>query len=177
MPRYLKTKVEIAKHFGVGNSTIQEWARREWFPKPTYEGWDLDRLEELVQAHREVGLRRQGAAGGAAGKDLQVAKLQQEVRKLRQETRFKRLKNDLLEQRLIDYDDVSQWIAAKFLRVKQRLQSLPNEMQVLAPNEQRSLFRASLESFVTELLIEMSDWTYDSEQPGNEPEREDSEAE
>ncbi len=181
MPRkkYAQTLTELAREFGMTPQAIHKWNYRPGFPGRGPKGFDIEAIRKWRDERRAETAMLQGTGGQSredAG-DLKALKTKHEVAKLRQETRFKRLKNDLLEERLIDYDDVSRWIAEKFLRVKQRLQSLPNEMQVLAPAEQRGMFRASLESFICELLMEMEGWRYDSANETNESGGEDSENE
>lgn len=174
MPRYLKTKVEIANHFAVAGRTVADWANKEWWPQPTKQGWNVKRLESIVGAYRASvdsrgraipGRSQTGADGDSTASvaDMQIAKLAAEVFKLQQEGEAKKLKNDLNKESLLDAHEVRQWIAERFLRIKQRIQSIPDEMQLLAPVEIRSQFRADMGNFTHELLLEMSSWKFKPE--------------
>ena len=175
MPRYLKSKVEIAQHFGVNYSTVKEWANKEWWIKPTKQGWNLERLENLIASYKAVtdtrgrAIPSRSTTGGADnGDDLATAKLAAEVFKLQQEGEAKKLKNDLAKKNLLDAHTVRQWIAERFLRIKQRIESIPDEMQLIAPTELRPQFRSDMQTFVYELLLEMSSFKFDSEVVDND---------
>ena len=125
-------------------------------PQPTKLGYHISRLEKW----RAARLKTSQGGDKQNGKNLHEKKLIKEIKKLEQEIRGKRLKNDKYESKLIELDVVVQWIATRLLRIKQRLESMPNEGQVYAPPEFRGEFRGFLESFVFELLTEMSGWQF-----------------
>lgn len=91
--------------------------------------------------------------------DIGLKKTRAEIKKLIQEARGRKLKNDEHESLLLPADDVRQWINEKFLRIKQRLELLPDELQMLAPSALRPQLRMDLVSAIHELLLEMSGWT------------------
>lgn len=94
---------------------------------------------------------------------LMSAKLKAETLKLKQDTRGKRLKNDEYEGLLLPADEVRLWIASRFLRVKQRLEMLPDELQMLAPSALRPQLRADLANNIHALLMEMASWQSQAE--------------
>lgn len=89
---------------------------------------------------------------------LLIAKLEAEIAKLKQEARGKSLKNDEYEGLLLPADDVRQWIASRFLRIKSRLEQLPDELQLLAPASLRPQLHTDLTNSIHDLLLEMSSW-------------------
>lgn len=90
--------------------------------------------------------------------DIGLKKTKAEIKKLIQEARGRKLKNDEHESLLLPADDVRQWINEKFLRIKQRLELLPDELQMLAPAALRPQLRMDLVAAIHELLLEMSGW-------------------
>ena len=94
---------------------------------------------------------------------LLVAKLEAEIAKLKQEARGKSLKNDEYEGLLLPADDVRQWIASRFLRIKSRLEQLPDELQLLAPSNLRPQLHTDLTNAIHDLLLEMSSWEVQSQ--------------
>ena|SRR3990172_317116 len=94
---------------------------------------------------------------------LVIAKLEAEVAKLKQEARGKSLKNDEYEGLLLPADDVRQWIASRFLRIKSRLEQLPEELQLLAPSSLRPQLHSDLSNAIHDLLLEMSGWEVQSQ--------------
>lgn len=177
MPRYLKTKVEIAAHFDVSYQTIKDWSNKEWWPAPARRGWPTERLDSLVAAYRATtdskGRAKPGnlaVNGSGNSNDLQVEKLQAEIDKLREEVRQKRHKNELNEQSVVDTDYVVQWANGNILRLKQRLQSFPDEFAIILPVEYRSQGRAEAQTFIHELLLEISSWQYSTDSTDDKPE-------
>ena len=90
--------------------------------------------------------------------DLFTDKTRAQVNKLVEETRSKKLANDEKEGLLLPADDVRQWVAAHFLRIKQRLELLPDQLQVLAPQSFRAQFHADMTNEIRSLLLEISGW-------------------
>lgn len=89
---------------------------------------------------------------------LKINKLKAEIKKLRQEGRGRKLKNDEYAGLLLPSDEVRQWIGSRFLRIKNRLQMLPAELQMIAPTSLRPQLYQDLTSAIHELLLEMSSW-------------------
>lgn len=92
---------------------------------------------------------------------LRTKRLATEIAEREQSVRAKRLRNDILEGRLVYADEVFQQRAMEMLKIKQRLESLPDELQKLAPAEFRGQFRSDLAAAVHALLLEMSGWKLD----------------
>jgi phage terminase Nu1 subunit (DNA packaging protein) len=156
--RYVKTLEEIAHHFGVTRQTVYEWQRSK-MPKKTAKGFSVAAIEKWrAERLASAANRQRGAPKSKETTDLQEQKLKAEISKIRQDAIGKKLKNDVACRKLVDADDVSQWIATNFLRIKQRLESLPDEMQVLFPSEYRPEAHDAMERYVFELLTEISGW-------------------
>jgi hypothetical protein len=95
----------------------------------------------------------------AQGKgDLEIAKLEEEVR-------YKKLKNDQTEGLLVDRQAAEQEINAMLVRLKTRVESIPDEMEMLFPLEVRPVCKDTIANYSSNLLKEMAAWgeTWDAE--------------
>lgn len=81
-----------------------------------------------------------------------------QLRNLRESAIAKQTANAISRRELIDVAAARQWVIEKFLRIKQRLELLPNELQILAPEEIRPLLRSDMQKAIRSLLLEMSNW-------------------
>ena len=86
--------------------------------------------------------------------------LEQELERAREDVATRRLKRRKLEGELLPADDVSQWVATEFVRVKNRLEMIPDEILRLLPREHRHTVHHDLEHYVYQLLLEMADWSH-----------------
>lgn len=89
-----------------------------------------------------------------------------QIRSLRTQARARKLAFDQARGQLIEVALARQWTIEKFLRIKQRLEKFPDELQVLMPEDVRPLFRADLQKAIRSLLLEMAGWKL---QPEKEP--------
>lgn len=46
---YYKSKLSIAKAFGVHRHTVDMWVKKDWFPAKEDEGWSKDKVTEAVE--------------------------------------------------------------------------------------------------------------------------------
>lgn len=89
---------------------------------------------------------------------LKRAKLVAEVRKLEAESNRKELENARLAGALLDSADVHRQVATILLRIKSRLEQLPDDLQLLFGDEDRVRVRSEADTFIHSLLTEMSGW-------------------
>lgn len=89
---------------------------------------------------------------------LSEQKLKQEIAKLKEEVRAKSLKNDLAEQQLLSAEEVNQKVSELCLRIKHRLEQIPDEMEMSFPVETRADNKRELENKIENILREMSQW-------------------
>jgi phage terminase Nu1 subunit (DNA packaging protein) len=152
-----RTKDELAKLLGVSTEMVRRYEHKgmpvegpPYDPEPCRE-WIALHIEKRKidpdQKEADVKLRRR--------RDLW------QLRGLREAALAKRLARQERRKELVELTAVRQWIIKKFLRIKQRLELLPNELQMLAPGEVRPVFRSDLQKAIKNLLLEMSSWKYD----------------
>lgn len=154
--RYVSTLREVAGSFGITPQAVAKWVSKG-MPPPTKKGYDLEEIRSWLKTIGDA--RRHGSTGKG---DIREKKIRAEIRKIIQEERFKRLKNDKYESKLVSFDEVYQRGAKYLLRIAERLEAIPEEMQVLAPSECRSEFLESMKRYIFELKTEMSGWSFTS---------------
>lgn len=160
---HVPNQTELSLHLNMSVHTV----RRYIILGMPYDKWgyNVEECRKWILDYRAAAASKSNTKGTAvpdADKqkkfDLINRKVRAETRKLIQEARGKKLKNDEHEGLLLPADDVRQWVASRFLRIKQRLELLPDELQMLAPASIRSQLRLDLSSAIYELLLEMSSW-------------------
>ena len=92
--------------------------------------------------------------------DLRRQILEAELEKAREDVAAKRLKRRKLEGELLPADDVSQWVATEFVRVKHRLEMIPDEILRLLPREHRTTVHRDVDHYIYQVLMEMADWAH-----------------
>ena len=149
--RAVQTKGELAIELGMSLPMLDRYVK-QGLParRPPY---DVDACNEWLDKVRSP-------ADEASG-PLRQKRLTTEIAEKEQSVRAKRLRNDILEARLVYADDVDQQRAMEMLKIKQRLESVPDELQKYAPAEYRGQFREDLATYIHSLLVEMSDWKID----------------
>jgi hypothetical protein len=97
--------------------------------------------------------------------ELDEAEQRAKIAKLEEEQRKLKLANDLKAGALVHRDDVRLEIVEVMLRVKQRLQQIPRELESLMPEDIRPTLTRKLGSSIENILREMSQWrpTYESQ--------------
>jgi phage terminase Nu1 subunit (DNA packaging protein) len=143
------TVTAIAKHFDVSRQTIYTW-RKEGMPVSD----DLPVLESWVAQHKP---------GDADDDDLQIQRLKAEIHKLKQDGRGKELKNDVLEGKLVPLDSVLTQVSELTLRVKHRLEAIPDEAASEFPPEIRAIAVELMRDKIFLVLTEMSQWQLEGE--------------
>lgn len=96
--------------------------------------------------------------GKVATSELAEALKRAELEKLTEDARAKRLKNDMLEGQLVYRDEVEQNWNEGLLRIKARLEAIPDECEMLLPAEVRSLVKREIADKVYLILKEMAAW-------------------
>jgi phage terminase Nu1 subunit (DNA packaging protein) len=133
-----KTHAELASFFGVSTRTIGDWARGGM---PGRSG--RYRLDLIAQ------WRIKKIAERAPSQDKQLDA--ERIRKLR-------LANDETEGRLIDADDSERAWNRGLNRIRNRMEGLSAELEVLMPDDIRRAAKADVDSFIRQLLLEMASW-------------------
>lgn len=146
--RTVRSKGELAVELGMSVPMLDRYVK-QGMParRPPY---DVELCGEWLDKVRTPADEQSGP--------LRQKRLTTEIAEREQSVRSKRLKNDILEGRLVYADEVHQQRAMEMLKVKQRLESIPDELQKYAPAEYRGQFRADLAAYIHSLLVEMSDW-------------------
>jgi hypothetical protein len=146
------TKLDLAAALG---KTVQSLDRYISLGMPLFgPPYDIDGCRVWIREN----VQSRSRDDDTQGDPLTRRRLKWQTRKFREDARAKRMKNDQVAGRLLDTDEVKQWIAERFLRIKERLEAMPNELQVLAPSSIRATFREDIEKAVHRLLLEMSSW-------------------
>jgi hypothetical protein len=145
-----KNLADFALQVGVSKRTLEDYFARGC-PRGSVaevQQWRADNL-----AKRAV-VPPPGETAGPSLADLQRAKCAEEVR-------AKRLKNDLAEGQLLRRDAADRVLAELCLRVKARLEALPDELEMLLPADVRSVVKRDIDDKLRLVLKEMSAWTFD----------------
>lgn len=90
--------------------------------------------------------------------EKKLDRLKEETGKIREERLTKRLKRLMLRKRLIEKDKYDQRVAELCIRIKTRLEAIPDEMEMEFPVETRVDNKRSLENKIQNILREMSQW-------------------
>lgn len=120
--------------------------------------YDIEDCKEWIARN----VKSQDAESG----DLKEARLRAEVRKLNAEAEAKEMKNEQLAGELCLIADVQQEVSACFLRIKTRLEAIPNELEMLFPAELRASLKGELAERVRLILVEMAAWKLEVEGDG-----------
>ena len=81
-----------------------------------------------------------------------------EALKVKEEALTKQLKRKQLRGRLVDRAKVEQGLSELCLRIKHRLEQIPDEMEMSFPAETRADNKRELENKIENILREMSQW-------------------
>lgn len=111
-------------------------------------GWFVP---DVIQWKNARPRERKAAAEASAG-DLDEQLKGEQIRKLK-------LANDLKEGRLIERDVVIQQASELCLRIKTRLESMPDEMEMTFPAETRVENKADFSHRIWQVLKELATWT------------------
>lgn len=152
-PRHVGTTAELAVAIGRSLPMLDRYlAAGLPLSGPPY---DVAAVAEWVRQNVRP---RTGRAADDEAEPILRKRNRLELQKMREDVRSKKRRNDKDEARLLPAEEVTQWVAQAFLRIRQRLEKLPDDLQVLVPSALRPEFRAAAEKKVHALLTEMSDW-------------------
>lgn len=146
-PRIVGTQQEVADAFGLHVQTVKVWAGRGMPTHP--EGYDLDAIAEWRASD---GRRGSVVATG----DEQRQRLLAQIRTLTADAENRELRNAKARGDVLDRADVVQTVGALCLRVKERLEALPEEIAMDLPTEVRATIQARWENQIAHVLTELA---------------------
>lgn len=145
----VKTRAELAKLLGRSERTIGEYLGRGMPGKPgAYNVADCQAwIAESVR-------------NSTAGSDDSIAQQIRlaELAKHLEDVRTKKLKNDLLEERLYLVDDIELAAAELTGRIRERLERIPLEVSQSLPAKHRAAARDRVAEIIHGVLVEMAGW-------------------
>ena len=146
------SRKELAAAVGVSRSTLDDW-RKEGCPMTT---------PEAVKAWRkDHKLPRRGVKPVGDG-SMQDQLLAAQVAKVQEETRNKKMKNDMLAGKLYDADDVERDVGELTSMIRARLESVPDELSMEFPEEVRLSLTQRLKDKIDQILTTMSNFRLSS---------------
>ena len=159
MAKY-KTKADMERAFQTSGNTVSDWTKRYDFPGGRNGPWDHDDVSDYLETmgspiapnakkhgHKTNGSSNAQAATAAA----RALKLKEEHRKLK-------LQNDILEGQLVYRELVKRSAARLAVQIKNRLESIPEQMEMLFPTDQRRELSDEVAEHIRGVLLEMSRW-------------------
>lgn len=149
-PKVFLRRQAMAERFGVTAQTISKWLSLDEFPGGVSGPWPISEVEAWVEA------RGRKSQGFADKDEAQLAKLAEDIR-------FRRLKNDVMERRLVDRSEFLGAVSRLVIRIKDRLQAIPEELCLELPTDLRDDIRAQWQSRIELILTEMSRWEEDQD--------------
>ena len=144
MAKPITKKNELAAKVGRSERVVYQHAKRPGFPGGVDGPWSLPAVRAYFK-------RVAVAPVGTGFAEWKEALLREQHRRLK-------LKNDQLADSLLDRQDVEQSLAELILRLKTRLESIPDEVEMLLPQSVRCEVKTQLEDQIRLILIEMSQW-------------------
>lgn len=130
---------------------------------PGYAGrYDVEECRTWVDRNVQ---KQDGGSG-----DLNDAKKRAEIRKLNAEAEAKEVKNLQLAGELVHRDDVLREVSELILRIKTRLEAVPDEIEMELPAEQRPQLKATVGTRIELILREMAGWQLEGEGDGGDEE-------
>lgn len=139
------TIAALATGVGVSTTTIERYIRRGC-PRTSIEAVQKWRSENV----------------SSIGEDAEPNELMQELKRAEiaatnETARAKRLKNDMLEKKLVPRDVIQRDISIALTRTVNRLQSIPTEVSVLCPDELKVPVKSKAEQLIRVILKELKD--------------------
>jgi phage terminase Nu1 subunit (DNA packaging protein) len=152
------TLLDVSRFFGVAYDQV----RKEWVQAgmPVQEK-GVYQLHDILVWKR---LRRQDGHNDEptdlAQGDIEVMRRKRSAEALvkEEEARAKKLKNDIAEALVYDSEDVERSAAEMTARVRMRLESIPDEMEMMFPRECRVEMKQEVADKISLVLGEMSRW-------------------
>jgi hypothetical protein len=148
--RYVRTVAEIGTALGVSERRAAAYVAKG-MPR-TAKGFDVGACQEW----KAIFIRARNHET-ASQKKLRLDLMYWQMRKLKEDTRWHKLRNKVKRGILIEVVNVQQRIAIWLLRIKSRLEAIPYELQVVFPGDLRNEMRLKMQDAVEKLLIELSE--------------------
>lgn len=133
--KVFREKRQLASHYKVSITTVGNWTAKPGFPGGRRGPWAQTAVDEYLEMTRSPAAAGAKAKPATDGETLNKQKLQAEVIRLLEDAKGKKLKNDLLEGRLIDKAAAVQEFSAVCLLLKERLEAIPAEAAQMLPPE------------------------------------------
>lgn len=149
--------VELATALGVSSKTINDYVRRGC-PTDSPEAARSWKEENIARnGPPTIGERSSGVVSRRyASHELDEAEQRAKIAKLEEEARGRRIKNDKEMGSLVYRDDVEQSATELTLRIKQRLEAIPIELEPEIPIDLRAQLTARWSEKIALILTEMS---------------------
>lgn len=153
-----RTKVAMARHYGVSRNSVDKWTSRPDFPGGRRGPWRQSEVDGYLERIRSPLAPTAAEAQPTDVRQLGEQRLRAEVAKLLEDARGKKLRNDLFAGRLVERDQAERNAAEMCLRIKQRLEALSGELRMLFPRELQVKICGEIDEKIRLVLIEMSNW-------------------
>jgi len=155
------TQTGLAKAFDVSLNTVKKWILRAGFPGGAKGPWQYEEVAAYLAttgSPKAPGAKPADAA--AAEKQTSVVQITATAKALiaREQARKLKLANDEREGLLVAKDEVEQEMALRVLRIKERLEALPDELLMELPARSRHQLKARIEHKIRLILAEMARW-------------------
>ena len=116
--------------------------------------WDL----RAIQKGKERRTRDPATFESNGSSNVQAATAAARALKLKEEHRKLKLQNDILEKQLVYRELVERSAARLAVQIKNRLESIPEQMEMLFPTDQRRELSDEVAEHISGVLLEMSRW-------------------
>lgn len=146
-PWVVQNQTDVARFFRVNPGTVREW-RQAGMPGERGR-WDLSEIYHWR-------MTRRAATPGVSGTDEEVLRRRREleVAKLEEEHRKLRIANEAEEGKLLDRDDVHRYIAQRMAQIRSTLLSLGSRVANVVPGELKAPIKSMVENTVAAVLEE-----------------------
>lgn len=153
-----RTKVGLAVAFDTSRVSIDKWTQQPDFPGGRDGPWEHEAVAEFLAANDSRITRAERHERPGARTQVGDTRAAAEALKVREQYRKLKLQNDILEGKLRYADVIAQKWAIGMLRIRQRLQSFPDEQAMTFPESTRAQNLADFKNGINGLLREMSQW-------------------
>ena len=161
--RFVSTQGELAQALNKSRRTVIDYLDNGMRDACyTDYGYDLEAARLWVK--QNVRKRADPEDSDVSPDDLRAA----QYAKIKQEERKLRLKNDEIEGRLVYADDIQRDVSAAFLRIKTRLEAVPNELEMIFPPEIRAQMKGEVADRVRLILLEMAAFRLEEGEPSED---------
>lgn len=145
----IETKADLATFLQTSATTIQKWTKHADFPGGRDGPWEGDDVLEFLTAEGSpLATPSAGQSQDARAKTL----LQLE------QLRWRKLRNDEMEGRFIDRAAALDAVTRLVIRIRDRLQAIPEEVTAELPADIRHTMQRRMEEKIALILTEMAQW-------------------